>query len=77
MRCLNIPFLANMNIRRIASLILSWLLDSLIQLLVKCSTGGHQILLQTTQSRQYIFGEVKGPFFKMSLLEVREGTAQS
>lgn len=66
-----------MNIRRIASLILSRLLDSLIQLLVKCSAGGHQILLQTTQSRQYLIGEVKRPSFKMSLLEVREGTAQS
>lgn len=44
----DIPFLPDLNVGGVAFLVLRRLLNSLVELLVDCSTTSHQVLLNAT-----------------------------
>lgn len=72
-----VPFLADSYIRRVALLVLSRLLNSLIQLLVDRSASSHQILLDTAQSGEHVVNKVERPLLELPFILGWNSTSKS
>lgn len=70
------PFLTNLNVSGVALLVLSGLLEALVELLVDGSATGHQILLDATQSSEDVVDEVETPLLDMLAITRRESTSE-
>ena len=71
----DLPFLSHLDVGGVALLVLSGLLETLVELLVDGSTTSHQILLDAAQASEDVVDEIE-----ISLLDVmgvtrREGTS--
>lgn len=62
------PFLPDLDISGVAFLVLRGLLNSLVELLVDCSTTSHQILLDATQASEDVIDAIETSLLELLVL---------